>query len=72
MKAINVKLKSLFADAVYDALINGRDYDEKILEIYEHWFSDDEPEDITWNRICMDIEDKINAVILGGVKFEED
>ena len=71
MKVINVKLKSLFADAVYDALINGRDYDEEILEIYEHWFSDDEPEDITWDRICMDIEDKINAVILGGVKFEE-
>ena len=65
-------LKTLFADAVYDALINGNEYDEELIEIYDDWFSEDENNSITWDRICMDIEDHINAVILGGVKFEED
>ena len=69
---MNIKLKSLFADAVYDALINGNEYDEELIEIYDDWFDEDENNSITWDRICMDIEDKINTVILGGVKFEEE
>ena len=68
----NPKLKALFARIITDALIYGKEYDEELVEIYADWFYDDEPEDITWNRICMSVEDHINAVILGGVKFEED
>lgn len=67
-----IKLKALFARIITDALIYGKDYDEELVEIYEDWFDDDENDSITWNRICMDIENHINAVILGGVKFEED
>lgn len=67
-----LKLKALFADVIYDALLNGKEYDEELIEIYEDWFSDDEPEELTWLRIGLDIEEHINTVILGGVKFEEE
>ena len=69
---MNIKLKSLFADVIYDALLNGKEYDEELVEIYKDWFDDDEPEILTWDRICDDIEDHINTYILGGVKFEEE
>lgn len=68
----NLKLKALFADVIYDALLNGKEYDEELAEIYEDWFYDDEPEELTWLRIGLDIEEHINTVILGGVKFEEE
>lgn len=67
-----LKLKTLFADVIYDALLNGKEYDEELAEIYEDWFYDDEPEELTWLRIGLDIEEHINTVILGGVKFEEE
>ena len=67
-----IKLKALFADVIYDALLNGKEYDEELIEIYADWFSDDEPETITWERINDDVEDHINTYILGGVKFEEE
>lgn len=67
-----IKLKTLFADVIYDALLNGKEYDEELAEIYEDWFYDDEPEELTWLRIGLDIEEHINTVILGGVKFEEE
>ena len=67
-----IKLKTLFADIIYDALLNGKEYDEELAEIYEDWFYDDEPEELTWLRIGLDIEEHINTVILGGVKFEEE
>jgi hypothetical protein len=68
----NLKLRALFADVLYDALLNTQDYDEELVEIYADWFDDDEPETITWERICDDIEDHINTYILGGAKFEEE
>lgn len=67
-----LKLKALFADVLYDALLNTQDYDEELVEIYKDWFDDDEPETSTWERICDDIEDHINTFILGGVKFKEE
>ncbi len=67
-----ITLKTLFADVIYDALLNGKEYDEELAEIYEDWFYDDEPEELTWLRIGLDIEEHINTVILGGVKFEEE
>lgn len=68
------KLRALFADVIYDALLNTQDYDEELVEIYKDWFDDDEPETITWERICDDLEDHINTYILGGwsKKFEEE
>ena len=68
----NLKLKALFADVIYDVLLNTQRYDEELIEIYKDWFDDDESEVLTWERICDDIEDHINTVILGGVKFEEE
>ena len=68
----NLKLKDLFADVLYDVLLNTQDYDEELIEIYEDWFDDDEPEIITWERISDDIEDHINTYILDEVKFEEE
>ena len=68
-----LKLRALFADVLYNALLNTQDYDEELIEIYKDWFEEDEPESfITWERICDDIEDHINTYILGGVKFEEE
>jgi hypothetical protein len=67
----NLKLRALFADVLYDALFNTKDYDEELIEIYQNWF-DDEPEPLVWKRICDDIEDHINTYILGGAKFEEE
>lgn len=68
----NLKLKALFADVLYDVLLNTQDYDEELIEIYEDWFDDDEPEILTWERINDDIEDHINTYILGGAKFKEE
>ena len=67
-----LKLKTLFADVLYDVLLNTSDYDEELIEIYKDWFDDDEPEILTWERISDDIEDHINTYILDGVKFEEE
>lgn len=69
---VNPKLKTLFARVLYETILNTQDYDEELIEIYKDWFYDDEPEYITWNRICDDIEDHINTYILGGAKFEEE
>ena len=66
------KLKDLMADVLYDVLLNTSDYDEELIEIYEDWFDDDEPEILTWERIGDDIEDHINTYILDEVKFEEE
>jgi hypothetical protein len=66
----NLKLKALFADVLYDALFNTKDYDEELIEIYQDWF-DNEPEPLAWKRICDDIEDHINTFILGDT-FEEE
>lgn len=68
----NLKLRALFADVLYDVLLNTQDYDEELIEIYEDWFDDDEPEILTWERISDDVEDHINTYILDGVKFEEE
>ena len=68
----NLKLRALFADVLYDVLLNTSDYDEELIEIYEDWFDDDEPEILTWERISDDVEDHINTYIFGGVKFEEE
>ena len=59
------KLKHLMADVLYDVLLNTSDYDEELIEIYEDWFDDDEPEILTWERISDDVEDHINTYILG-------
>ena len=59
------KLKDLMADVLYDVLLNTSDYDEELIEIYEDWFDDDEPEILTWERISDDVEDHINTYILG-------
>ena len=69
---MKTKLKALFADVLYDVLLNTSDYDEELIEIYKDWFDDDEPEILTWERISDDIEDHINTYILDGVKFEEE
>lgn len=66
---MKVKLKALFADVLYDALFNTRDYDEELIEIYKDWFDDEPDEAFVWKRICDDIEDNINTYILGGAKF---
>lgn len=68
----NLKLKALFADVLYDVLLNTSDYDEELIEIYEDWFDDDEPEILTWERISDDIEDHINTYILGDTFKEEE
>jgi hypothetical protein len=68
----NLKLRALFADVLYDALFNTKDYDEELAEIYIDWFNEDENDSVTWIRVCDDIEDHINTYILGGAKFEEE
>lgn len=59
------EIRALFADVIYDALINGKDYDDELLSIYDDWFSENENDKDTWNRICNDIEYRINTIILG-------
>lgn len=68
---MNTEIRGLFCDIVYDALLNGHDYDEEILDIYDDWFSDEEDPNITWNRISEDIEERINTIILGDTFKEE-
>jgi len=62
---MSTEIRALFADVVYDALINGKDYDEELLNIYDDWFSENEDDNATSNRICDDIEYRINSIILG-------
>lgn len=69
---MNSGIRGLFCDVVYDALLNGHDYDKSILEIYDDWFSDEEDPNITWNHICDDIEYHINTIILGETYEEEE
>ena len=59
------EIRALFADVIYDALINGKDYDDELLSIYDDWFSENENDKDTWNHICNDIEYRINTIILG-------
>lgn len=66
------EIRALFADVIYDALLNGHDYDKEILNIYDDWFNDEEDLDITLSRISEDIKYRINTIILGDVKFEEE
>lgn len=68
---VNPKLKTLFARVLYETLFNTRDYDEELIEIYKDWFDDEPDEAFVWNRICHDIEDHINTIILGDT-FEEE
>lgn len=68
---MNTEIRALFADVIYNALINGKDYDDELLNIYDDWFSENEKNSATWDRICKDIEYRINAIILGDI-FEED
>lgn len=56
------KLKHLMADVLYDALFNGKDYDEELLEIYGEWFREDKNEFETWDEILGEIEDTINEI----------
>ena len=62
---MSTEIRALFADVIYDALINGKDYDDELLSIYDDWFSENENDKDTWNRICNDIEYRINTIILG-------
>lgn len=56
------KLKHLMADVLYDALFNGKDYDEELLEIYGEWFREDKNEFETWDEILCEVEDTINEI----------
>lgn len=64
------KLKRLMADVLYDTLFNGKDYDEKLLEIYGEWFREDKNDSETWNDILYEIEDTINEIC--GLEPEEE
>ena len=68
---MSTEIRALFADVIYDALINGKDYDDELLSIYDDWFSENENDKDTWNRICNDIEYRINTIILGDTFKEE-
>lgn len=59
---MSTEIRALFAD---DALINGKDYDDELLDIYDDWFSENETNSATWDRICKDIGYRINTIILG-------
>lgn len=65
------EIRALFADVIYDALVNGYDYDKELLDIYDDWFSDEEDPNMTWKRIHDDIDYYINAIILNDI-FEEE
>ena len=64
------KLKHLMVDILYDALMNGRDYDEDLVEIYDSWFSEDRDDSEVWDDILCEIEDTINEVF--DIKIKED
>lgn len=62
---MSTEIRALFADVIYEALINGKGYDKGLLEIYDDWFSEDEDPNITWNRIHDDLKYYVNSIILG-------
>ena len=64
------KLKHLMADVLYDALFNGKDYDEELVEIYDEWFCEDKNDSETWNDILYEVENTINEIC--GLEPEEE
>ena len=64
------RLKYLMADVLYDALFNGVDYDEELVEIYGEWFREDGNDSETWDDILCEIEDTINEIC--GIEPEEE